>query len=80
MITHIYSQVQGAVMCGIEKSSMQSLRSARPCKHYYGINVNPLFSDIYHDQRDKIVAEEGVALARGQVRIPLGAISLWTSD
>lgn len=58
--------VQGAALCGIEKSTMRNLRPATSCRHHYGINVNPLFSDVHYERRDKVEVH-GVALARGQM-------------
>ncbi|KAF2115771.1 hypothetical protein BDV96DRAFT_574453 [Lophiotrema nucula] len=59
--------VQGAVICGIEKSTTRSLRPATTCKHSYGISLDTLFSDAYHSQRDLVRDSSNVPLAEGQL-------------
>ncbi|KAH7115268.1 hypothetical protein B0J11DRAFT_471111 [Dendryphion nanum] len=60
--------VQGAVICGIEKSSSQKLVRAGACRHHYGIAPNQIFSDAHHSLEDRVEdPKTGLVFARGQM-------------
>ncbi|KAF2733043.1 hypothetical protein EJ04DRAFT_513478 [Polyplosphaeria fusca] len=60
--------LQGAVLCGIERSRSQNLRRATPCLHNYGISCKELFSEAVHRPQDMITdPATGLNFAEGQM-------------
>lgn len=60
--------VQGAVICGIEKSTTKNLITTSKCRQSYGVSVRQEFSDIKHDLKDLIPHEfSRVKMAEGQM-------------
>ena len=73
---------QGAVICGIEKSTTSSLRRASACRHSYGIKLNTLFSDVYNNERDIFIDSRGIPLAKAQLvwMLNKGDLCLFNED
>jgi len=44
--------VQGAVVCGIEKTNMQDLRRANSCRHSYAVCFDEDYNRMYHAGAD----------------------------
>jgi hypothetical protein len=47
--------VRGAAILGIEKSTIRALCTISACPRSYGISVNEPFSNVLHDERDRVV-------------------------
>ncbi|KAF2827326.1 actin-like ATPase domain-containing protein, partial [Ophiobolus disseminans] len=58
--------VRGAVVCGIEKSSINSMRRSTFCRHSYAICLDELFSERTHERSDMVETKDN-KLAQSQL-------------
>lgn len=58
--------VRGAVICGVEKETLNSLKKTTACKHDYAICLDELFSEMSHQNSD-MVQTNGNVYAQSQL-------------
>ena len=71
--------VQGAVVCGIEKASLQNLRRANSCRHSYAVCLDEDYNRMYHAGAD-MTTINGRNVAEEQLKWILNKGDLILSD
>jgi hypothetical protein len=59
--------VRGAVVCGIEKHGIRSLKRTNSCRHSYAICLDESYSSAYHGRQEEFIEHGGDTFAKGQL-------------
>ncbi|KAH8732201.1 hypothetical protein GQ44DRAFT_766352 [Phaeosphaeriaceae sp. PMI808] len=59
--------VQGAVVCGIDKAQIPSIRKAKACTRSYGVTMDEIFRETNHTEDDLTQERDGKWYAKAQL-------------